>query len=73
MSTTRTENEEVERQINRNLPGISVTTASPFYKDEDYIRVLAAGLLLLVVSWITLSYLTFRTIRANPINALREE
>ncbi len=34
---------------------------------------ITAGLLLLVVSWITLSYLTFRTIRANPINALREE
>ena len=34
---------------------------------------LVAGLLLLVVSWLTLSYLTFVTIKANPIKALKEE
>jgi len=34
---------------------------------------LGSGIGLLLMSWITLGYLTFKTVRANPINALKEE
>lgn len=44
MSTTLTVNEEVERQINKHLSGVTVSTTSPFYEDEDYIRVLSASI-----------------------------
>ncbi len=35
--------------------------------------IIGSGLGLLLLSWITLGYLTFNTVRANPINALKEE
>jgi putative ABC transport system permease protein len=66
---------------------ISIVISAPFYwliisnwlQNFTYriplnpLAFLSAGLLLLVVSWITLSYLTFVTIKANPIKALKEE
>ena len=66
---------------------ISIAISAPFYwvvvsnwlQNFTYripinpIVFLLSGLVLLVISWITLSYLTFNTIRANPINALKEE
>jgi putative ABC transport system permease protein len=66
---------------------ISIVISAPFYwliisnwlQNFTYriplnpLAFLSAGLLLLVVSWLTLSYLTFVTIKANPIKALKEE
>jgi putative ABC transport system permease protein len=34
---------------------------------------LASGVLLVLISWSTLGYQTFTTIRANPVEALNEE
>ena len=66
---------------------ISIAISAPFYwliisnwlqnftyrQSINPLTFLLAGLLLLVVSWLTLSYLTFVTIKANPIRALKEE
>ena len=66
---------------------ISIVISAPFYwliisnwlQNFTYrialnpLAFLSAGLLLLMVSWLTLSYLTFLTIKANPIKALKEE
>ncbi len=44
MSTTLTVNKEVTKQLARLLPGINLTTAPPFYRDEDYLRVLTGNI-----------------------------
>jgi len=44
MSTTLSVNKEVEKQIAKYLPGIRITTTPPFYKDKEYISLLASNM-----------------------------
>ena len=66
---------------------IAVVVAAPFYwmiisqwldnfnyrVDLNPVNFLLTGSLLIVMAWITLSYLTLNTIRTNPADVLREE